>query len=259
MTGSQKFIPIEDIRNNLVFLKDRSVSLVITASAVNFSLLFETEQISIIEAFAGLLNSLSFPIQVIIRSRRLDVSSYLTTLDKAQLHQTNPLLRQMTANFRKFVEGIIKENDVLDKQFYLCLNITPLEMGILSKKGEDKTKKALVVLTPRRDHLIRQLNRLGLKGRQLTTVELVKLFYDIYNQENIETVAPANVTESAIPSPQPQPPQVKQPAAAGFVPIYTDMPKAQPAPLPNLSRYSPPPLPLTVPFVVEELTDEHRP
>lgn len=181
MPSSQKFIPIEKIEDNLVYLDNGSVCMVISTSAVNFALLFETEQYSIIESFAGLLNSLSFPIQIVVRSKRLDVSSYLSTLDKALKKQSNPLLSEMTEKYKKYVESLIKENNVLDKKFYVVLNVNMLELGILSKNSENRTKKALTMLNPRKDHIIRQLSRIGLKAKQLNTMELVELFYDIYN------------------------------------------------------------------------------
>jgi hypothetical protein len=199
MANTQQFVPIDDIKKDLVFLKNGGVSLVITTTAVNFGLLFETEQISIIDAFAGLLNSLSFPIQVVILSKRLDVASYLIVLDEAIKNQTNPKLKEMTGHYRNFVESIIKENNVLDKQFYVCINISAVELGVLPKNSEEKTKKALTLLVPRRDHLLRQLSRLGLKARQLNTVELVKLFYEIYNPPGSNNSPVAKVVKKAKP------------------------------------------------------------
>lgn len=198
MPSSQKFIPIEKIEDNLVYLNNGSVCLILTTSAVNFALLFETEQYSIIESFAGLLNSLSFPIQIIVRSKRLDVSSYLATLDRALKKQTNPLLSEMTEKYKKYVESLIKENNVLDKKFYVCLNVSMIELGILSKSSENRTKKALTALNPRKDHIIRQLSRIGLKSKQLNTIELVELFYDIYNPSYSSTASEAGVTDQIV-------------------------------------------------------------
>lgn len=181
MHSTQRFVPIESISNNLVYLENGAVSMVISTSAVNFALLFETEQYSIIESFAGMLNSLTFPIQIVTRSKRLDVSAYLAVLDKAMGKQNNPLLSEMTKQYKVYVESLIKENNVLDKKFYVCLSVSMLELGILSKNSENRTKKALNVLNPRKDHIMRQLARIGLKAQQLSSEELVRLFYDIYN------------------------------------------------------------------------------
>lgn len=255
MTATQNFIPIKEIKDNLVFLNDGTVNLCLLTSAVNFGLLFETEQISIIESFAGLLNSLSFPIQIVILSKRLDVSSYLKTLDQALTSQTNPKLRVLSSHYRQFIESIIKEKNVLDKQFYVCLSVNPVEIGILSKSSGDKSKKAATILAPRRDHLIRQLARLGLKTKQLTTPELVKLFHDIYNpvtneklnirreklDKEVESLKVENPTSNLQPQGlilNPQHPISNTPA---------------PPPLPPL-----PPVTsnLHSPFVVEELADD---
>lgn len=191
MTTSQQFIPIQDVKSDLVFQKDGSVSIILSVSAVNFALLFETEQVSIIDSFAGLINSLSFPIQIVIYSKIMDVTSYLHTIDNAIAKQVNPLLKKMTLSYRDFVEKSIKDNNVLDKKFYICIKITPLELGLLPTKLEEKTRKVTTLLEPRRDHLIRQLDRLGLKAKQLTTEEIVKLFYEIYN--------PPITTSTALP------------------------------------------------------------
>lgn len=276
MTSSQFFIPIQDIREDLVFLKDGSVSIVIITSAVNFALLFETEQMSIIDAFAGLLNSLSFPIQIVIRSKRLDVSSYLHTLDNAAKKQNNKLLQSMTYYYRQFVSSIIKENNVLDKQFYVCLNVSAIELGVIPRSAPDKTKKALTILLPRHDHLIRQLTRLGLKARQLKSEELVQLFYDIYNPSsseisfepeafgNFKTEQP-QVTPPAqnLPPKPPAPaPPIISPAATVMQPKTTPLSRApfQPAkPSPLLNPPPPSFANLAPPFVVEELADDFGP
>lgn len=266
MIGSQAFIPIENVNKDLVFLKDGSVGMILSVSAVNFALLFEAEQISIIDSFAGLINSLSFPIQIVIYSKIMDVSSYLHTIDTALAKQTNPLLKKMTLSYRAFVEKSIKDNNVLDKQFYICIKITPMEIGLLPSSAEDKIRKVTTLLEPRRDHLIRQLNRLGLKTKQLTTEGIIKLFYEIYNPPvtNATVLPPQNNIKSSpllkIPTPQIeiQPPKLR--------PIRTTL-----APQPAISIPPPPPsvttavpfaqppanIQLASPFVVEELPDDN--
>lgn len=276
MVSSQKFIPIDDIKNDLILLKDGSVGMVIVTSAVNFGLLFETEQMAIIDSFAGLLNSLSFPIQIIIYSKRMDVSSYLKILADAAKNQNNPLLQKITLSYRSFVEGLIKEKNVLDKQFYICINITSIELGLGFKNKEDKIKKALIALIPRRDHTLRQLNRLGLKARQLDTIELVKLFYDWYNPPVIaETITPSLINVEpkssqptiAIPTPVVPTPPTLPPQPVQFTPTPNTQIRIQPTPpnlsptdLPQLATMPTPssqPTPRTnTPFVVEELNDE---
>lgn len=196
MISTQEHLQIKDIKNDLVILKDGTLAVILQTSAVNFDLLSENEQLAIISSFAGLLNSLSFPIQIMIRSKRLDITSYLKILTEAQSRQTNPLLRQMIERYRVFVETIIRENEVLDKQFYAVVTVSSLELGI-GTDIEKNWQKALTILIPRRDHIIRQLGRIGLKATQLNTEALVRLFYDIYNGVS---VAPPAIQQPTAPS-----------------------------------------------------------
>lgn len=246
MRPTQLFLTIEDIKDHLVLLKDGGVSLILQTSAVNFGLLSEEEQQSIIISFAATLNSLSFPIQIVIRSKRLDVSFYLTKLAEAQSRQTNPKLESMMGRYQQFVQSIIKENEVLDKKFFVCINVTNIELGIFTKNLKQKLDKANIILTPRRDHLIKQLARIGLKSRQLSTMELIKLFYDIYNDSyqqpaSIAPTKPATLTKTAAlfqPTPVTQPPLPIKPINDRF-----NLP-------PQSSTLAPP-------FIVEELSDEY--
>ena len=258
---TQDHLNISDITEDLVVLKDGGASLVIKTNAVNFGLLSEMEQFSIIGSFAQMLNSLSYSIQIAIQSQRLDVSSYILMLDAVQKSQTNPLLANMIAKYRTFVQSLVKENEVLDKQFYIILNVSSIELGIGFLKKEERIAKAKALLTPRRDQIIRQLTRVGLTAGQLTTAELVKLFYEIYNQSvgsAVSTINPTSIIQPVhLSNPNAQVPKVQQPAAVP--PAQSVQPNPNPAPrpapqmIPNVM-----PQPQTSrnhPFVVEELSD----
>lgn len=221
MTDTQNHIAISDIKENIIVLKDGGGALILETNAVNFGLLSEREQIAIISSFAQMLNSLSFSIQIVIRSSLLDISSYIKLLDKAQENQTNQLLSTMISHYKNFVQSTIKDNEVLDKDFYLVLSAASIEIGIGVSK-QDRVKKIKTILEPRRDQIVRQLSRVGLKSHQLTTQELSKLFFEIYNhgftkQVNLASggstplVQPVNLTSpqqatarAAAPQQQPQ-------------------------------------------------------
>lgn len=188
MNTTQQHLLISDIKDDILILKNGGGALVLQVSAVNFGLLSDREQIGIISSFAQMLNSLSFAIQIVIRSERLNISSYLTLLDKGQKAQTNPLLSKLIANYRQFIQNTIKENEVLDKKFYIVIPLFALELGLTASK-QALEQKIKTILLPRRDQIIRQLGRVGLKADQLTNQELIELFYDIYNgqlEENLE-------------------------------------------------------------------------
>lgn len=249
MNTTQEHLSISDISENILLLKEGGGALLLQVSAVNFGLLSEREQIAIISAFAQMLNSLSFSIQIVIHSERLNISSYLNLLDKAQKTQTNPLLSAMMTNYRQFIQTTIKENEVLDKRFYIIIPLFKLELG-LTQSRESLQQKIKTVLLPRRDQVIKQLNRVGLKATQLTKQNLLELFYDIYNgqipiKSNIEPVNPEQLAvklkSPKISTPQTtfSPPQVQlntPPSPVSKPPILTQMSKNHP-------------------FVVEELNE----
>ena len=261
MATTQDHVQVEAVKNDVLILKDGGMAIILQTTAVNFGLLSENEQLAIISAFAALLNSLSFPIQIVIRSKRLDISSYLNLLGQYQTKQTNPLLGKMMGVYRQFIEKTVRENQVLDKKFYIVIPLSFLEIGLTKNTDETHFKKALTVLLPRRDHIIRQLWRTGLKATQLNTNQLINLFYDIYNPPRKSALVPqaqvSNLTEKPVPNtaqipqqqvapPQAKPePQISQPQAQT---------QAQPPPQkPSDVRSSS----LAAPFIVEELADDY--
>ena len=187
MSTTQQHLSISDIKDDIILLKDGGGALVLGVSAVNFGLLSQREQIAIISAFAQMLNSLSFSIQILIFSERLNINSYLTLLDKAQKLQSHPMLSKMIVSYRQFIQETIKENEVLDKKFYIIIPLYKLELGLTPTRTVLQ-QKIKTILLPRRDQVTRQLSRVGLKATQLKTVELIELFYDIYNGQFVESL-----------------------------------------------------------------------
>jgi hypothetical protein len=191
---TQEFLEIEDILDDLVILRNGSANIIIETTAVNFGLLAEEEQDSLIYAYGSLLNSLSFPLQLVVLSKRMDISSYIELITQEEEHQTNPVIKERLKHYREFIISIVKENKVLEKKFYLVIPFSFIELGLKSsmggkKKGLPFPKDYIVTrvktsLYPKRDHLLRQLGRIGLKGRQLSTQEIIELFYNIYNPTN---------------------------------------------------------------------------
>ncbi len=241
MNTTQQHLLISDIKDDILILKNGGGALVLSVSAVNFGLLSDREQMAIIASFAQMLNSLSFAIQIIIRSERLNISSYLKLLEKRQQAQTNPLLSRMISTYRQFIQTTVKENEVLDKKFYLVIPLFALELGLTVSK-QALQQKIKTVLLPRRDQIIRQLSRVGLKAAQLKNQELIELFYDIYNgglEENLNAEKQEKEEiEVSLKNPQPQ--AAKAPETQNI-----PTPQAAPAASQQPSR--------THPFVVEEL------
>jgi hypothetical protein len=203
-SSTQKFTEIEDINNDLIMFSDGSCALIVSTTAVNFGLLSDREQEAIIYAYAGLLNSLSFPVQILIRTQHKDIASYLELLKTQEEKETNMKLKSSIASYRLFIEKTVKEKDVLDKKFYFVIPFSYLELGASTKvlfggkKGqlpypkEYIYERALLVLTPKKDHIIRLLTRLGLRASQLTNDQLTRLFFTVYNHGSPlpQTIAP---------------------------------------------------------------------
>jgi len=171
-------------------------------SSVNFDLLSEKEQSALVSAYGGILNSLNFPLQIVIKSSTKDIGAYLKRLTEAEEKQFNPLLKARIKSYRKFIEETVKKNDVLSKSFYAVIKFSCLELGIKSASKQTVTglfkgntnnglpypkeyilEKAKASLEPKKDHLVRLFSRLGLDINPLTNKESIELFYKIYNEE----------------------------------------------------------------------------
>ncbi len=253
MSTTQQHLLIDDIQDDIVLLKNGGGALVLQVSAVNFGLLSEREQYAIISSFAQMLNSLSFSIQIVIFSERLNISSYLKLLDKAQQAQMNPLLSKMIGSYRQFIQTTIKENDVLDKKFFVVIPLFALELGLRTSR-ENLRQKINTVLLPRRDQIVRQLGRVGLKATQLNNQKLVEVFYDIYNGQLFENIPAPILGEEKIEVTLKQPQSLKQTPT-------TQPAQSPPATSPSLpaTSYQPPTgtgqASRNHPFVVEELDE----
>ncbi|MBU1016681.1 MAG: hypothetical protein ABIJ36_00505 [Patescibacteria group bacterium] len=200
LASTQEHLDIEDIKDSTLVLKNGGAAMVLQTTAVNFDLLSVREQDAAIAAFSSMLNSLSFPIQIIVRSKKMDISKYIENVRKVESSQQEPKLKDQTKKYIKFVEELVTKNEALDKNFYVVIpyntiSVTPGSSPfswIYSLLGANTKKKthvdvggvlnaAKVQLEPKRDHLIKEFTRMNIKARQMTTEELASLFYDIYN------------------------------------------------------------------------------
>ncbi len=183
---TQEFIEVKEITDDIVLLKDGSCALVIETSAINFSLLAEEEQDSLIYAFGSLLNSLSFSIQIVIASNRMNISDYLDYLERHLQKQLNPVIKEWLEKYITFIKSIVTQNSVLKKRFFLVIPFSTLEMGAKGAvpstySSEYVLQRAKTALYPKRDHILRLLARVGLRSQVLNKTELVNFFYNLYN------------------------------------------------------------------------------
>lgn len=200
--STQKFTQIQDIIEDVVLFDGGFACLIIEIQASNFALLSIQEQQAKIYAYASMLNSLSFAIQIIVQNKKIDISSYLQLLDQeiAKAQSVNSTMSSLQNQalidyirlYKDFIQELIKVNTVLDKKFYLVVPYSILEKGVgavtsSSKKGKgiqsDLFINAKASLHTKANSLLNQLARLGLRAKVLGGEELVKLYYEIFNPE----------------------------------------------------------------------------
>jgi len=175
VSTTQDELPIADITDDMVLFKDGGAAVVMETTSLNFGLLSEKEQEAVVYSYAALLNSLSFSIQILVRSQRKDISNYLSYLAEAAGKITNPSLQKVMTSYRNFITEIVKKKNVLGKRFFIIIPFSPLELGVKQSFS--------TILFPKRDHLIRQAGRLSLKLTQLNTNQLIELYYEYYNPQ----------------------------------------------------------------------------
>jgi len=201
---SQEFVPIEEIRDGIVVLKDGGMCLIVMASSLNFALKSSDEQQAIIFQFQNFLNSLDFSVQFQIQSRKLDIRPYLATLEERIEKQTNDLIKIQIKEYIEFIKNFTETTSVMTKNFFVIIPYNPPlvnsenSKGFLSKILGKETKKELSEAQKRtfeenrtqieqRASVVEQgLSRTGVRTIPLGTEELVELYYKIFNPGELE-------------------------------------------------------------------------
>jgi len=192
-------IQLKQITDGVLILKDGSIRAVVEVSAINFELRSTEEQAAILQQFQGFLNSLDFPMQMLIQSRKFDITTYLTTVQTAAEQLTNELLKVQAQEYMRFVSELSDLANVMSKKFFVALPFSVVPSG--QKKGLLESVKEVFAKKPagpevipaeqlaaykaqlqqRADLVIGGLSGLGLKGKLLDQDELIALFTALYN------------------------------------------------------------------------------
>jgi len=218
--STQENVPIAGVKDGIVILRDGQYRMIFEVSAVNFSLKSEEEQNSLVLQYQSFLNSIHFPIEITIRSKKLDLAPYINKIKKLNEKQTNELLKVQTTDYVDFVGQLITLANIMKKTFYVALGYQPLTVGqgtVLDKLfNRNKTAVASIKISDeefnhnakelrsRGQNVAQGLGGMGLHCKQLNTEEVVELFYGIYNPEvagkerltEAENVSSAYVTSS---------------------------------------------------------------
>lgn len=199
--STQSTLSIVDIKEDVVVLTNKRYRSVLQVKAINFDLLSEDEQDAIIYAYGSLINSLNFPIQIVVKTRQLNITAYLEYLERAKQTQPNPTLKNQIASYQDFVNRLVVENNVLYKMFYVVVPfdgiqvdkssifdpITSLLSGSAEAASTTYTEKEFIQardkLMQMTNDLMGQFQRIGLQVRRIPSQELVGLYYSLYNPE----------------------------------------------------------------------------
>jgi hypothetical protein len=204
IASTQSTLSILDIKDDVIIMSGGQYRVVLRVKAINFDLLSEDEQDAIIYAYASLINSLEFPIQVVVKTRQLNIASYIHYLERAKGQQTNEALRNQITSYQEFVNKLVIENNVLFKTFYV---IIPYDTAVIRKSSifdpvtnllpgkaasnQAYTQKEFLdakkALHDKRDNLMSSFHRIGLKTTPLVSREMIDVFYELYNPEVTET------------------------------------------------------------------------
>lgn len=201
--STQRFIEIIDIVDDIVITKGGNACLVIEVKATNFALLSAEEQDAKIYSYAALLNSLSFSIQVVIKSKKLNISSYLKLLEEEKIASKNPALSKQIGLYKDFVGELVKVNTILDKKFFVVIPYSSLEKGLSGAKeqaGISSSQSFFLIgakasLHSKAESLHAQLQRLNLKAETLGKEQLIKVYYEIFNDINIDSQQTEHTTK----------------------------------------------------------------
>ena len=204
--ATQQFIPIKEVRDGVVVLKDDALRMIIMVSSVNFALKSKDEQQAIIFQFQNFLNSLDFSIQIFIQSRRRDIRPYIGLLEEQYKNQFNNLMKIQIREYIEFIKSFSEIQNIMEKRFYIVIPYTPPAISTGSgpsnpfakketaaEKAQDKTDifaEHRTQLEQRAGIVQQGLIRMGLKSEALGTEHAVELYYKMFNPGDASHVAP---------------------------------------------------------------------
>ncbi|HUC02234.1 MAG TPA: hypothetical protein VMA75_05075 [Candidatus Paceibacterota bacterium] len=212
--SSLDLVEIKEIKKNTVIVKDGSLRQIVMVGGVNFSLKSETEQNIITQAYQTFLNSVDFPLQILIHSRKVNIEKYIETLRARKDIEQSPILQNQIEEYSKFIEGFVQKNAIMEKVFLVVVSFYPVSIlpsankvsglipaGIpfLGKKKDDSAVAArreeesakmfdenLAQLNQRTSQVTSGLLTIGLEATLLEDEQLIELFYNFYNPQTVE-------------------------------------------------------------------------
>jgi hypothetical protein len=195
--STQSFLEIDQIREGVTIMKNKSLRGILMVSSLNLALKSEEEQDAIIYQFQSFLNSLDFSCQILVESRRLNITGYLEKLKELEQSQTNEMLRVQTTGYREFIENMVGTGSIMSKNFYVIVpfylsdfKAPPGTSFLGTAKSptmtEEGFQRAKSQLWQRMEFLALGLRRCNLTAMPLTTTELIELFWSVHHPQEAE-------------------------------------------------------------------------
>ena len=200
--ATQEFVPIKEVRDGIVVLKDGGLRAIILANSVNLSLKSADEQKATILQFQSFLNTLDFAIQISVQSRKLDIRPYLLLLGNRMKVQSEPLLKLQTKEYMNFILNFTESVNIMTKSFFIVVpythTILKSDSGIFGRQFKQKNKREARAekqedfeekksqLEQRVGVIQQGLYRCGIKSAELGTEEVVEVFYKVFNPGEVE-------------------------------------------------------------------------
>lgn len=198
--ATQEFVPIQEVRDGIIILKDGSMRSILIASSINFALKSEDEQNATIFQFQNFLNSLDFQIQIFLQSRRLDIRPYLALLEERQKMQTSDLMRIQIREYANFIKTFTDSVEIMTKSFFVIIPYTPSAIDFSGKRGmfapkstktsaeqkSDSFEESRIQLEQRVSIVSGGLSRCGIRTVPLGTEEIVEVFYKLFNPGDVD-------------------------------------------------------------------------
>ncbi len=177
--SARRQVDLKAVKDGILTLSGSEYRLILQASSINFELKSEAEQDALIETYQSFLNSLSCPLQIIVRIREMDMDKYLSDLQARLKGEAEGIYRAQIANYSEFVARLVTTNKILARQFYIVLPFS----------GKDTQDFELIKeqLLLNADIVTKGVGRFGMRTRQLSSLEVLDLFYSFYNPQAAKT------------------------------------------------------------------------
>ncbi len=189
--SSQDFIPIHQVKEGIIVLKNKGLRGILMVSSINIALKSKDEQEAILYQFQSFLNSLDFPCQIVVQSRKTNITGYIEKIKNLEENQKNELLRQQTAGYRQFLEDFVTKESIYTKSFFV---VVPYAIpGVTAAKGgkegvdQDNFKRGRDQLYQRMEFVALGLRRCSLHCAPLTTIEIIELFWSLFHPKSAES------------------------------------------------------------------------